>query len=607
MGRTVLNTYPMKFLSVVLFVATASILSLCLVIWSGNDQNLSGATAQTLPWMEYLPWGVIIINIPLFLFCWLVNFRERRNQESERQYLKESLKQASDKLEIREQHFRNFVDHATDALFIYDKSGKLIDVNQRACESLGYSRNELLQLMIQDTMKKFPLQRYQEAWKHRPEVLPFTTEVEHFRKDQSTYPAEIRLMQIESKGRAFTLVSSRDVTERKRSEEEKEKLEAQFHQAQKLDSIGRLAGGIAHDFNNILAVIMNYADFIAERTNGDEGLREDVSEIQNATKRAVELTQQLLVFSRKEVIEPKILCINKVISGMEKMLKRTIGEDVCLTVNQGSDLWRLYGDEGQIGQVVMNLSVNARDAMPTGGNLLIETTNVEIDHGYVARDIVLRSGKYVLVTVSDNGCGMVPEIKRCIFEPFFTTKEKGEGTGLGLSTVYGIIKQAEGYIEVESEPGVGTTFYLYFPATSKRVKRPYAVYRDYLVPGFNETILLVEDEPAVRRLTERILKNHGYKVLAAEHGYEAIEFLKKMNGSIDLLLTDVVMPQMSGTELATRVLKSFADTKVIYMSGYLDDTLTHNGVSQSKVTLIQKPFSESELLKRLRETLDRKC
>ncbi|HXJ18264.1 MAG TPA: PAS domain S-box protein [Candidatus Polarisedimenticolia bacterium] len=389
-----------------------------------------------------------------------------------------------------------------------------------------------------------------------------------------------------------------DVTDRK-------KLEEQFRQSQKMEAVGRLAGGIAHDFNNLLMVIQGYADLMAEQLPADDSLRRKAEQIQTAAQRATSLTQQLLAFSRRQMLAPKVLNVQGVVADMEKILRRLIGEDIELQTFSEPDLWLVKADRSQIEQVIMNLAVNARDAMARGGRLTIETANVDLDGSTLHPPAVLPGGKYVMLAVTDNGCGMDAETQAHIFEPFFTTKEKGKGTGLGLATVYGIVKQSGGYIWVYSELDHGTTFKIYLPKTEVEIP---AVVRDRPVdtrslPRGSEVVLLVEDETGVRELARQYLEMSGYTVLEAEDGHTGLELAGMHAGPIHLLLTDVVMPGLSGRELADRVTAIRPGIKVVYMSGYTDQAAIHHGILEGDAILLQKPFTLAALAAKLREIL----
>jgi len=387
-------------------------------------------------------------------------------------------------------------------------------------------------------------------------------------------------------------------------ERERER-EEQLRQSQKMEAIGRLAGGVAHDFNNLLTAIIGYSQLISARLRRDDPLRVDVKEIEKAGNRAASLTSQLLAFSRKQVLQPKVLDLNAVIFDLEKLLSRLIGEDIELVTACDSALGKVTADPGQIEQVLMNLVVNSRDAMPRGGKLLIQTANIEIDPARSPQyEGDLRPGSYVMFAVSDTGCGMNKETISHIFEPFFTTKEQGKGTGLGLSTVYGIVSQSGGEIVVESELDRGTRFTVYLPRTDGPVDSVKVAESELVTHSLSETVLLVEDEQVVSRLVLSILEMTGYHVLLASTGKDAVQICAEHEGPIHLMITDVVMPQMSGRELAERVAALRRDIKVLYMSGYTDDSIMQHGVARTEIDFLQKPFTPTQLLAKVRSILE---
>jgi signal transduction histidine kinase len=384
-------------------------------------------------------------------------------------------------------------------------------------------------------------------------------------------------------------------------QQELRRTEAQLRQAQKMEAVGRLAGGIAHDFNNLLTTILGTSDLLLEELPKEKRWREDVEEIRKAGDRAASLTRQLLAFSRKQVTEATTINLNDTVGSVGSMLRRLIGEDIELVTRLDPGLGMIRADPGQVEQVLMNLAVNSRDAMPSGGVLIIETANARLDGD---RDLTagIPAGQYVMLAVSDNGVGMDAETQSHIFEPFFTTKEQGKGTGLGLATVYGIVRQSGGYVSVYSEPGVGATFKIYLPAVED-------VPTAQLVPvasprGGTETILVAEDEPAVRNLARRILESHGYEVIVASDAEEAITMSRGFDGRIHLLLTDVIMPGMSGPQLADRISSERSDARVLFMSGYTDTAISHHGVLEPGIWYLQKPFSPVGLAEKVREVLD---
>jgi signal transduction histidine kinase/ActR/RegA family two-component response regulator len=392
-----------------------------------------------------------------------------------------------------------------------------------------------------------------------------------------------------------------EVTRRRRAEESLRECEEQFQQSQKMESVGRLAAGVAHDFNNLLVVILGNSDFLLEKLESDDSISLRVKEIRKAGQWAAALTRQLLAFSRKRILNPEVIELDRVVADMNRILKRLIGEDVdLLTALQASE-GRIEADPGQIEQAIMNLVINARDAMPSGGKLTIETRNVSLDEGYTSTHLGARPGHYVMLSVSDTGCGMDAETKRKVFEPFFTTKEPGQGTGLGLSTVYGIVKQAGGNIWVYSEVGKGTTFTIYLPRVMKMEEM--ALSQREAARG-TETILVVEDEQMVREIILEILATHGYGVIEARTGAEAFQASERHEGEIDLLITDVVLPGMSGREVAEKFLQASQQTRVLYISGYTESTIVHHGVLTSGTPFLQKPFTADALLRKVRKVLD---
>ena len=377
-------------------------------------------------------------------------------------------------------------------------------------------------------------------------------------------------------------------------------------QSERLAVVGQLAGGVAHDFNNILTAILGISQLLLDSMEKDDPIREDIESICRVGKRAVDLVRQLLAFSRRQILRPKILNLNTVIKDIQKMLHRLIGEDIELIVNTERDLWQIMADPVQMEQIIMNLSVNARDAMPNGGRLSIETKNITLDKNYCELGKVsLIPGNYVMLTATDSGEGMKDEVKAKIFEPFFTTKEPGQGTGLGLSTVYGIIKQSKGDILVYSELGKGTTFKIFLPQAEDDPQEESSKSVQFAdLPKGKETILLVEDEDEVRNLTARMLKRQGYRVLVAAEGRDALNQSEKYDGSIDLLVTDVIMPHMNGKELAEQLTSSREQMKVLFISGHMDNIVSHHGINASTVAFLQKPFTIESLSHKIRNVFD---
>jgi signal transduction histidine kinase/ActR/RegA family two-component response regulator len=391
---------------------------------------------------------------------------------------------------------------------------------------------------------------------------------------------------------------------RREAEEALRRSEEQLRQWQRVEAIGRLAGGVAHDFNNLLMTILGCSELLLRDFDSADPRREEVEEIRRAAQRATSLTHQLLAFGRRQVLQPRVLDLNEIVENMNRMLRRMIGEDIQFLTILTPGLWPVRVDPGQIEQVVMNLVVNARDAMPEGGRLTIETANMNLDEEYARRHIAVKPGPFVMLAVTDTGCGMDAETRSHLFEPFFTTKEKGKGTGLGLSTVYGIIKQSGGNIWAYSEVGEGSTFKVYLP----RAEEPAEDYKPKEIASEvakgSETILLVEDEEAVRNMISRVLQGSGYTVLEAGQGKEALEACRKHPGPIHLMVTDVIMPQMSGRELAERMAVIRPEMKVLFMSGYPDNAIVHHGVLDPGTAFLQKPFTLTALENKVREVLE---
>jgi len=395
-----------------------------------------------------------------------------------------------------------------------------------------------------------------------------------------------------------------DITKRKQAEEEKEKLEVQLYQSQKMESVGRLAGGVAHDFNNMLGVIIGNAEIALDQVDPDQPLYEDLQEILKAAGRSADLTRQLLAFARQQVVSPKVINLNETMMEMFKMLQRLLGEDIHLVWMPGVNLWPIHVDPSQIDQILANVCVNARDAIAGVGKLTIETENIRVEEGQCSEYSRFSPGEYVLLSVSDDGCGMDKDTVDKIFELFFTTKGIGEGTGLGLATVYGIVKQNNGFINVYSEPGQGTTFRIYLPrheanTEQEQLKKP----QEPLMRG-KETILLVEDEPTLLKLSRLMLEKQGYRVLAAGSPGEAIRLAEENAGEIHLLMTDVIMPEMNGHELAMKIIALSPNLKCLFTSGYTANVIARHGVLGEGMNFIQKPFSRKDLTTKVREVLD---
>jgi len=532
-----------------------------------------------------------ILRLSLFFFvamliCWL-NAALRSTQED---------------LRRSEVNFRSLVTNAPYGICRCDSTGKILDVNPAFLELLGLtSPNEVIGQYI------YTLYADTEQWFDLADCLrssdPFKGLTAEWKRKNGTTVVRVSGRSVANgrkEGIVFELFAE-DVSERR-------VLEQQLRQSQKMEAVGRLAGGIAHDFNNLLMVISGYSEFLLERLGADPDLRPPAQEIASAAERASSLTRQLLAFSRKQMLAPRIVNLNDIATENLKMLTRMIGEDIDLVMTPAKDLWPVRADAGQIEQVIMNLAVNARDAMPSGGKLTIETANVTLDEEYARLHAPLRPGDYVMVSISDTGAGMDTDTQSHIFEPFFTTKGP-KGTGLGLSTVYGIVKQSGGYIWVSSEVGRGTTFKIYLPrvaatgepAAPTPVLAPKRFQR--VEPG-TETILLVEDEANLRYLAHQYLKKQGYKVIEAADGAVAMQIAVAHEQTIHLLLTDVIMPGMNGRELAQRILEIRPNMKVLYMSGYTENVVGHDGTLDAGVRLLQKPFNLRDLKNLVREVLD---
>ena len=400
-----------------------------------------------------------------------------------------------------------------------------------------------------------------------------------------------------------TCILSLDITADKRSVAALRKTEDQLRHAQKMEAVGRLAGGVSHDFNNLLSVVLSYTGLILADLKGDDPLRADIEEIQTAGKRAADLTRQLLTFSRQQVVLPKVIDLNQILAGMEKMLGRLLGADVEVTLLPAARLGKVKADPGQIEQIVMNLAVNARDAMASGGKLTIQTNNTELDEPYASEHLGVTAGPYVMLAVTDTGIGMAPETQAQIFEPFFTTKDKSKGTGLGLSIVFGIVKQSGGHIWVYSEPGKGTTFKVYLPRTDAKLDVSPSQPPPAEGGRRSETILLVEDDEQVRAAARGILRRSGYTVLEAPGAGEALLVVEQYGAKISLLVTDVVLPRMNGPQLVERIRASRPDIKVLFMSGYTDEAIIQHGILDSGVSFLQKPITPEALTRKVREAL----
>jgi len=507
-----------------------------------------------------------------------------------------------------EERYRDYFENAKDAIYVHDLNGRYTMVNKAGEALIGYTREEILKMSIHDVVPRSHLDQIQARLKKKlADHAPTIYEVEAIKKDGSRVPVEVSSRLICENGVPVAVQgSARDITERKRAEEALRASQLQLQQSQKLEAIGQLAGGVAHDFNNLLTAIIGYTDLSLRRPVLEDSIRHNLEETKRAAERAGSLIRQLLAFSRKQILEPKVLDLNAVVKDMHKMLTRLIGENIDLATRQTVDLGRVKADPSQVEQIIMNLVVNARDAMPNGGKVTIETANVTFDDHNALKHVSVKAGEYVMLAVSDTGTGIDEETQARIFEPFFTTKEVGKGTGLGLSTVYGIVKQSGGNIWVYSAPDLGTVFKVYLPRVDAAATMIEKLVLDLAAPRGSETILLVEDEDMVRGLSREILTEAGYKVLEAKRGAEAIDLIGEYVGAIDLLLTDVVMPGISGKEVAERLRELRPPACVLFMSGYTDEAIVRHGVLDADVEFIQKPFTWVRLAKKVRDVLDRR-
>ncbi len=507
----------------------------------------------------------------------------------------------------REELFRLISENAADMIAVVDTAGHRIYNSPAYRRILGYSPEDLETTSSFEQIHPEDRQRVAEAAKHAGETgegLPLEYRIRHKDGTWRTLESTASVVR-DAHGKVEKLVIvNRDITKRKRAEDALRQSEDQLRQAQKMEAVGRLSGGIAHDFNNLLNVIIGYSELLELRVTPGDLLRKNIDEIRKAGQRAATLIRQLMTFSRRQVLEPKILDLNMIVKDMGGMLQRLLGEDIELTTLLDPHLGRVKADQGQIDQVIMNLSVNARDAMPEGGKLTIETANAELDESSIAQSSDLRPGLYVRLAVSDTGIGMDEETQRHIFEPFFTTKEIGKGTGLGLATAYGFVKQSGGCIMVRSEPTKGSTFLIYLPLAGGAVETPQLRESPAQTTQGSETILLVEDEESLRNLAYELLSQNGYNVLVAKDGAEAIELARRHEGSLHLLLTDVVMARMSGPALAESLVSARPDMKILYMSGYADHSTALVSSLQSGSSLLQKPYTRDDLIRKVREMLN---
>jgi two-component system, cell cycle sensor histidine kinase and response regulator CckA len=508
-------------------------------------------------------------------------------------------KQSEEALRESEARFKTLHNASFGGIAVHDQ-GVILECNQGLSEISGFSKEELIGmdglLLISEKSRGMVLQNIRDGYEKPYEAVGL-------RKNNEEYPVRLEARNIPYKGKTARVVEFRDITEQKRQEAEKSQLEHILHQSQKMEAIGQLAGGVAHDFNNMLGVISGYSEMILERTDPSHQFHAELEEILKASRRSADLTRQLLTFARKQTVAPKVLDLNQTIEGMLKMLRRLIGENISLIWMPGSGLWPINMDPSQIDQILANLCVNARDAIAGIGKLTVETGNAIFDREYCATHAGSLAGEYVRIAISDTGSGMDKGTLAHIFEPFFTTKGLGEGTGLGLATVYGAVKQNNGFINAYSEPGQGTTITIYIPrhvetATERRASAsPASVVRG------NEIVMLVEDEPTLLQMSKTMLERLGYTVLTAGTPNEAIRLAGEYSGQIHLLATDVIMPEMNGRELSLRLMESRPEMKCLFMSGYTANIIANQGMLKERVSFIQKPFSKAELATKIRDAL----
>jgi PAS domain S-box-containing protein len=497
---------------------------------------------------------------------------------------------------------RAILESASQAILTIDRSGRILAANQKTGEMFGYSNEELagqpVEILLPESVRDKHT-GHRTNYFAAPRVRPMGVgmDLSARRKDGQEFPVEISLSFIMSGGEHLAIAFVSDITQRK-------SLQERLIHAQKMEAIGRLAGGIAHDFNNLLTVISGFDRFLLKNLSPIDPLRGYAEEISKAAERATALTRQLLTFSRRQIIQPKVVVVNDIVVSADKMLRRLIGEHIDLALTLSPNTGHILADPNQVEQVLFNLVVNARDAMPHGGRIGIETANASLDAEYARMHPGVRPGLFVMIAVSDTGVGMDTETRRHIFEPFFTTKPADRGTGLGLATVYGIVKQNGGDIWLYSEPGNGTTFKVYWPRVERASEEQPSAQAAMKHEGGTETVLVVEDEPGVRQLICEVLRQEGYTVLESSDSLQAAQVSETYPGEIHLLVTDIVMPHSSGRDLSARLASSRPGMKVLYISGYTEDTIVHHGVLESDLAFLPKPFAFEALLGKMREILD---
>ncbi len=504
---------------------------------------------------------------------------------------------------------RALFENAAQGIISVDARGRIRNVNPMAEQLFGYEHDELLgqnlDILLPASLRSTHT-RHRGNYFESPRTRPMGRDLELAgrRKDGVEFPIEISLSHIESNEGPIAVAFINDITERKSAHSEKEKLERRLEHATKMEAVGRFAGGIAHDFNNLLTALSGFSEIVLDELPKDHPLHEGARETYKTCQRSASLVRRLLAVSRRQMLQPQVLDLNAKLGEIEQMLRGLLGEDIELRVKRSRELGFVRADESQMEQVILNLVVNARDAMPKGGRLTLQTSNMDIDDAFVEHHVGIRRGPHVLLTVSDTGEGMDDETIEHIFEPFYTTKERGKGTGLGLATVYGIVQQSNGSVWVYSEPGQGTTFKVYLPQVDRSGHQADDDSASEDENKGSETVLVVEDENTVRLVSVSHLQKAGYNVLEARDGVEALRIAAEYEGSIDLVLTDVVMPRMNGPDMLRRLTEQFPGIKSVFMSGHIDNAIVHHGVIEEGLAFIEKPFTRAQMAQRIRAVLD---
>jgi PAS domain S-box-containing protein len=586
--------------------ALASFLLAIISVWATARGSRPFVRHSPLQNAALLQVFLAVIAITGMTLAAIVIERERAERALRReQQLLEAQRRSEQALRDSQRRLMGIISSTMDALITVDRHQRIVVFNKAAEQIFRCTAADAMGQPID----KFIPERFREI--HRQHIGNFGRTgvtsrsmyspgtLSGLRADGEEFPIEAAISQIESGGEKLYTVIVRDITVRKQTEE-------QLRQARKLEAVGQLAGGVAHEFNNFLGIIMGYSHLLDEQAAANETLSRSVADIKAATEHAASLTRQLLAFSRRQVLQRKVLDINQSEAEMDQLLRRLIGANIELVTVLGPELGAVRADSAQIQQIFINLVVNARDAMPQGGKIVIETANVELDEDYAIHNFDVKPGPYVMLAVSDTGLDMDAETQAHIFEPFFTTKEQGKGTGLGLSMIHGIVKQSGGHVAVEGAVGKGTTFRIFLPQVEERVRPDDGGAKSTVEPrGGTETILIAEDEAALRGLMNQCLKRLGYTVLLAQDGEEALEICERYSGSIHLMLTDIVMPRMNGLQLKERVTARRSGVKFLFVSGYVDATLDQSEIFAQHTAFLEKPFPPDELAHKVRQLLDR--